>query len=79
MDKGWFQECIDRNDIHAEVADQLTAGRDVGVQGTPTFFVNGRELLSIHPLAVEAAIRYELVAAGVDKASLPDDPENLFP
>lgn len=79
MDKAWYQECINRNDIRTEVVDQLQQGRDVGVRGTPTFFVNGRELLSIHPLAVEAAIRFELVEAGVDPAMLPPDNENLFP
>ncbi|MCP4870630.1 MAG: thioredoxin domain-containing protein [Proteobacteria bacterium] len=79
MDKGWYQECINRNDIRNEVVDQLQQGRDVGVRGTPTFFVNGRELLSIHPLAVEAAIRYELIEAGLDPAQLPPDNEDLFP
>jgi len=79
LDKGWYQDCINRNDIRTEVVDQLQQGRDVGVRGTPTFFVNGRELLSIHPLAVEAAIRFELVEAGVDPATLPPDAESLFP
>ncbi len=79
MDKAAYQECVSRNDIRAEVVTQLTQGRDLGVRGTPAFFVNGRELLSIHPMAVEAAIRYELVEAGVDPTTLPPDPENLYP
>lgn len=80
VDKAWLEECINRNDIREEVTAQLRQGRDAGVQGTPTMFVAGRELLSIHPLAVEAALRYELKEAGVDISAvdLPPGFESVF-
>jgi len=81
IDRAWMEECINRNDVRDEVTTQIAQGREAGVRGTPTMFLNGRELLSIHPLAVEAAIRFELQEAGVDVSTiaLPPGFETVFP
>jgi hypothetical protein len=46
------------------------------LEGTPAFFVNGREMPSPHPAFVEAAIRKELKDRGITE--LPADPDGVF-
>ena len=40
-------------------------GQKVGVNGTPTFFINGIKLGGFRPAAFDAVIAYELKKAGV--------------
>ena len=49
----------------------------LGIRGTPSLFVNGRELPSPHPLVIEMVLREELRAAGV--TALPADEMGIFP
>ena len=39
-----FKSCVDERRYQQRVETDLAAGRDVGVEGTPAFFVNGRPL-----------------------------------
>ena len=39
-------------------------GQKLGVQGTPTYFINGIKLPSLRPAYFDAAIAYELQKAG---------------
>jgi protein-disulfide isomerase len=39
-------------------------GQKLGVQGTPTFFINGIKVPSLRPAYFDAAIAYELRKAG---------------
>ena len=63
--------------VLAEVREQVAQGRNAGLSGTPTFFVNGKLLPSSHPLFVEAAIRWELTQLG--EMQLPEDTDGVFP
>ncbi|MBJ95647.1 MAG: hypothetical protein CMP23_14385 [Rickettsiales bacterium] len=72
-----FEECLEKDSILNEVKEQIAQGRDAGLTGTPTFFVNGKMLPSAHPLFVEAAIRWELVERG--ETELPEDSDGIFP
>lgn len=56
-----FSDCIDRDTHLEKVYRDSAAGRDAGVQGTPTFFINGTRLTGDVPYAqfktaVEAAL-----------------------
>jgi protein-disulfide isomerase len=66
----------DRRHLPAVIGD-IAAGRALGVQGTPTFYINGRPLIGSQPLDVfKAAIdaaradAEALVAAGVPRAKV---------
>ena len=77
LDQDAFEECLQKDTVLEEVRTQVRQGKEAGLEGTPTFFVNGRQLPSAHPLFVEAALRYELTERG--EMVLPDDPDGLFP
>lgn len=44
-----FDECLDSDKFGETVRKNLTQGQDVGVSGTPAFFVNGRLLSGARP------------------------------
>lgn len=76
LDAARFEECLDKDTIATEISQQVADGKALGINGTPSIFVNGRALSSIHPLAIEAALRKELRDRN---APLPGDPDGLFP
>lgn len=77
LDLDAFRSCLEDETAWDEVRTQVAQGRNAGVRGTPSFFVNGRELPHAHPLFVEAAIRHELRELGATE--LPEDVDGLFP
>jgi uncharacterized membrane protein/protein-disulfide isomerase len=79
LDREWFGECIEKEELWNEVRTQVDQGHALGVAGTPALFINGRELLSMHPVAIEALIRFELKGQGMTAAQLPADPDGIFP
>ncbi len=59
-----FDRCFASGKYKAVVQQDLNEGAQLGLTGTPTFFINGREISGNQPLkAVEAIINEELVAA----------------
>ena len=50
MDLDQFQQCIESNKYRSRVVEDFTIGRDLGVTGTPTFFVNGIPLVGAQPI-----------------------------
>jgi protein-disulfide isomerase len=46
-----FNECLDSERHKAEVQKDYKDGADVGMNGTPVFFINGRALVGAHPFA----------------------------
>ncbi len=53
-----FQKCLDSGEMAAKVAADQASGNDAGVQGTPTTFVNGKEVSGAVPYAqLKAAIQ----------------------
>lgn len=77
LDRGEFEDCLNRDTVWDEVRNQVAEGRELGITGTPSMYVNGKELDSPHPLIVEAALREELKARGV--TDLPEDADDIFP
>jgi protein-disulfide isomerase len=58
MDSPKFDECLDSDKYAQRVKDDMKAGQEAGVSGTPAFFVNGR--------MVEGAVPYEQLAVIID-------------
>jgi protein-disulfide isomerase len=55
-----YAECVTNQDTLAEVEQDMADGRNAGVQGTPTFLVNGKVLLGGNSLAQFESIIGEL-------------------
>lgn len=65
LDPRVFGTCLDTGKARARVAQDLTDGREAGVTGTPTFFINGRILEGAQPLAAfRKMIDQELAIGG---------------
>ena len=47
-----FNQCVDSNKYAQAVTDDLNAGKGYGVNGTPTIFVNGLEVVGAEPYSV---------------------------
>lgn len=56
-----FNECLNSEEMASEVQKDLNDGSQYGVRGTPTFFINGIELVGAQPYSVfEQIIEQEL-------------------
>lgn len=49
LDTGKFNQCLDSGKYASEVAADLQAGQTAGVSGTPTFYINGRQIVGALP------------------------------
>jgi protein-disulfide isomerase len=49
MDAGKFNACFDSHKYQARVEEDIKAGNEAGVNGTPAFFINGRLLSGAQP------------------------------
>ena len=49
LDMGAFNDCFDSGRLMKDVNNYLVEGQKLGVQSTPTFFVNGKQLLGALP------------------------------
>ena len=49
LDRAKFDECIAKQQFKAEIDKDIADGADVGVTGTPAFFINGRMLSGAEP------------------------------
>ncbi|MDX2023981.1 MAG: thioredoxin domain-containing protein [Deltaproteobacteria bacterium] len=74
LDVGKFKQALDSGKFKKAVEDDLAAGRAIGVQGTPNFFVNGRKIEGAVPFESfktviddEVARAEKLVAKGTPK------------
>ena len=59
LDNESFQQCLADSSVAQIINDQLRRGVDLGVSGTPTFFINNKRLVGAQP----NAIFEELIAA----------------
>jgi predicted DsbA family dithiol-disulfide isomerase len=65
LDQAKFNDCLDSGKMKAIVDADTKAGADVGVNGTPAFFINGKLLSGAQPLAeFEKIIDAELKKGG---------------
>jgi protein-disulfide isomerase len=51
LDPVAFEQCLAGNKYEAIVQKDIEEGSRLGVNGTPTFFINGRPLVGAQPLA----------------------------
>jgi protein-disulfide isomerase len=51
-----FDSCFDDKTHQAKVDEDFAAGNEVGVSGTPTFYINGRQMVGAQPFASLKAI-----------------------
>lgn len=49
LDSAQFDACLDSGQYTSRVEEDIQAGEEAGVSGTPTFFINGRLLLGAQP------------------------------
>jgi len=52
LDSEVFDACLDSREFQGQVAEDLEAGRQAGVTGTPALFINGRFLSGAQPFNV---------------------------
>ncbi len=56
-----IQSCMDAETYKEDIEGDYTAGRSYGVEGTPTFFINGRKLIGSWPFeAFEKVIEAQM-------------------
>lgn len=61
MDSSKFDSCLDNGTYTQRVSDELKEGQELGVSGTPSFFINGVMLVGAQPQSTfEAIIEAEL-------------------
>lgn len=61
VDSGKFDTCIDTGKYTQRVSDELKEGQELGVSGTPSFFINGVMLVGAQPQSTfEKIIEAEL-------------------
>ncbi|MFT4312483.1 MAG: DsbA family protein [Candidatus Woesearchaeota archaeon] len=51
LDTAQFNECLDSGQYEERVLSEAIVARDLGVQGTPTFIINGEILVGAQPFA----------------------------
>jgi len=65
VDQGKFDTCLDSGKYADAVKADLAYGQQLGVSGTPSFFINGKMLTGAQPYSVfKQAIDAELAAVG---------------
>jgi len=77
LNMGQFKAALDSGKFRAKVEADASAGAAVGANGTPTFFVNGREFVGAQPFEAfkkiieeEKARAEKLLASGTKQADL---------
>ena len=50
LDRAAFVRCLDERRFAAAVEADISQARALGINGTPTFLVNGRPLVGAHPI-----------------------------
>lgn len=67
LDTNKFNDCLDNGEKKDEVQKQLTKGSNLGVRGTPGFFINGRFLGGAFPFEnFKEIIDREITGTGSD-------------
>ena len=62
LDTGSFDQCLASGKHKSTLKKAVAEGSQLGLTGTPAFFVNGRELVGAQPLEAFSAIIDEELA-----------------
>jgi protein-disulfide isomerase len=57
FDVAKFDTCIEKKEAAAQVDQDLALGKEAGVSGTPTLFVNGQRIIGFKPEQIRTLIR----------------------
>jgi protein-disulfide isomerase len=61
LDVNSFEECVKNGEFKSAVQRDTTEAAQLGITGTPTFFINGREMTGVQPFtALQSVIEEEL-------------------
>jgi protein-disulfide isomerase len=64
LDSEAFEECIDTGKYSGTVQGESNAARQIGVQSTPTFLINGQALIGAQPFEIfQQVIEEQLLSA----------------
>lgn len=69
LDSAKFDDCLDKGKYKSAIETDMAQGRDLGVDGTPAFFINGRPLTGAQPFEkFQSTIDEELAGGGQKQA-----------
>ncbi|HXN85962.1 MAG TPA: thioredoxin domain-containing protein [Candidatus Binataceae bacterium] len=69
LDTAKFDDCFDKGKYKSAIETDMAQGRDLGVDGTPAFFINGRPLTGAQPFEkFQATIDEELAGSNQKQA-----------
>jgi protein-disulfide isomerase len=63
LDRAAFVRCLDERRFAAAVDADVAQARALGINGTPTFLVNGRTLVGAHPIETFRSVIDEALKA----------------
>jgi len=69
LDTAKFDECLDKGKYKAAIESDMAQGHDLGVDGTPAFFINGRPMTGAQPFEKFQTTIDEELASGQKQAS----------
>jgi protein-disulfide isomerase len=69
LDSATFEACLDKGQTGGMIKDETTEAQTLGLQGTPTLFVNGRYVSNITYEGIRGVITEELSALDNNKAA----------
>jgi len=75
LDMQQFARCVSDPVTEDEVKDDTAAGHDLGIRGTPTFYINGRVLVGAQPLEAFATLIDEELALAMPGSTVPETPD----
>jgi protein-disulfide isomerase/type II secretory pathway component PulC len=76
LDTALFRECLDAGRFRKDVEADAAEARRLGVDSTPTFFVNGRYLKGVQTFALfEKVVQAELERLGLGEAAASEEEE----
>jgi protein-disulfide isomerase len=78
VDAGQVSVCAEGSDVRARIEASIALGKSVGVNATPTIFINGRKVQGITDVPFEqlkAMVEFEVAEAAKQKASVRARPQ----
>jgi protein-disulfide isomerase len=69
LDTAKFNDCLDKGKYKGAIETDMAQGRDLGVDGTPAFFINGRPLTGAQPFDKFQTTIDEELSSGQKQAS----------
>jgi protein-disulfide isomerase len=72
LDTAKFDQCLDQGKYKSAIEADLEQGKDLGVDGTPAFFINGRPLTGAQPFPAFSSVIDEELSGSAKKQARAD-------